>query len=296
MKKMISIKFLMVIFIISLLAGCANTNGAMNDSDELPRVEEDSNTSDDLPKADDVEADKDGEEVSDEVADSEEGVKEPSNQGITVNLIDFDVVDVSTLSEEIMNEIEVLKVNKGYEFWEQEDGSYIILISSGEKTTGGYTIEVEAMEDNEGKTAISVIETEPAKDSMNIMVMSYPYVVVKASGITDNFIIRNQDQEEFTRLSLEDIGMDAPTNDQLGGTMLRFDENPIDYSKPIIGIYKGQMDNHTIEVLVGDMYVPFVADEIDRFLEGIDVEDTIEITVSISPSDQVIVENIEKVK
>lgn len=117
--------------------------------------------------------------------------------GITVNPISFEVLDETLLSDQIQKDIESLKLVRGYHYWLQDDGSYIILISSGEKTTGGYGIEITSIEDNEGKTNISVVETSPSADVMVIQVISYPHIVIQVSGITDQFNIINQDQVTF---------------------------------------------------------------------------------------------------
>jgi hypothetical protein len=281
MRKNIFTKIFMAIFVIALMTGCSNKGDNVDNTQDLPKVE-------------DTEKDNG---VSDEIIDgNDEGTnEEPSNQGITVNQINFKVIDSSTLLEELRNEIEILKLQKGYQFWKQDDGSFFILISAGEKNTGGYGIEVESIEDNEGKTIVSVKETEPAEGDMNLQALTYPFVVVKASEITDQFMIRDQDQNEYTLINLDEISVEDPNN-LAGGTRLSADEGGIDYSKPIIGVYKGQMDNNSIEVLVDDTYVAFFAIDITQYLKGIEEGDTIEITAEVSPSDQIVVNNIEKVE
>lgn len=278
MRYNIFIKIFMAIFVIALITGCSNKGENVDQIQDSPKIE-------------DTEKDKD---VSDDVND--EGTnEEPGNQGITVNLIDFEVIDVSTLSEELRNDMEILKLQKGYQFWKQEDGSFLIFISAGEKNTGGYGIEVESIEDNEGKTIILVKETEPAEGDMTIQVITYPFVVVKASGITDQFMIRDQNQYEYTIINLDEISVED-SDDLAGGTMLRVEDGGIDYSQPVTGVYVGQIDNNSIEVLVEDTNLAFFAIDITQYLKGIEEGDKIEITAEISPSDQIIVKNISKVK
>lgn len=258
MKINIIIIGLALILSVSLFTGCKKS-------------------SEDIPKVVDVEQEKDA--------------NDESNQGITVNPIKFEVIDINTLQVQLINEVEILKLNKGYAYWEQENGSYLIFISAGEKNTGGYSVEVKSIEDNEGKTVISIMENVPAADAMVTEAITYPYIIVKTTGITDQFIIRDQNQSEYTLITPQ-VG----NTEDASGTMLRIDENSIDFSQPIAGIYQGQMDNHTIEVLVGDIYMPFTSDNIEKYLEGIEEGDSIEITVSISPSDQWIVEDIVKIQ
>jgi hypothetical protein len=194
----------------------------------------------------------------------------------------------------MLAEIETLKLNRGYYSWLQDDGSYLIFIGAGEKPTGGYTIEVTSIEDNEGKTNITVKEAPPADNVKVMFVTTYPYVVVKAFQITDQFFITDQYQVAYPSLALEENSDVNPDN--ISGTMLAGDENPLDLSGPITGIYQGQIDNHSIEVLVGDLYVVLNADDIGQYLEGLDKDDPVEFTASISPADQLMLESIVEVK
>lgn len=273
MKKNILVKIATVITTMALLVGCS-TSGAFIST---PEVKKDT--------SDTVDSGKDG--VG---AVQEESEPQSVNQGITVNKISFEVIDITTLSEEQISEIELLKAQRGYEFWQQEDGSFLILISAGEKMTGGYGIEVVSIEDNEGRTVIAVKETEPEGD-MNLQAITYPFVVVKTSGITDQFVIQDQNEQEYTRMEAAEIP--ASNTVEEGGlfdTVLRLSE---DFENPVTGIYKGQIDNHSIEVLVGEEYMTFSADDITDLLKGIEIGDKIEITRSISPSDQIMVESIK---
>ncbi len=123
------------------------------------------------------------------------------NKGITVNKINFETIsDSSTLSQEIQNAIENLKTNKGYTFFEH-DGGYILVVFMGEKSSGGYSIDVISVEDNEGRTNVTVKETAPAKGDMVITAMTYPYAVITMKGVTDNFAVTNSDGESFKLLT-----------------------------------------------------------------------------------------------
>ncbi|MXO07222.1 protease complex subunit PrcB family protein [Flavobacterium sp. HBTb2-11-1] len=59
-----------------------------------------------------------------------------------------------------------------------QDYNYVIL-NMGEKNTGGYTIDVEKVEETDKNIIITVKEYSPAKDAMTMQVISYPYTVVK---------------------------------------------------------------------------------------------------------------------
>lgn len=225
------------------------------------------------------------------VTDKNQTNNEEPKQGIAVN---HEVVNINSIDDQLSNDIEQLKQTRGYEYWVQEDGSYLILISAGEKPTGGYEIEVKSVEDNEGQTIINVMEIEPGANDVVTLAITYPFTVIKVSGVTDQFSIYDQKQSEYQRIGLGNI--QEGDSSAAGGTMLNADENPIDFSQPIIGVYQGRIDNNSIEIAVGEMPVALFSYELDQYLEGIEEGDTIEVTVSVSPSDQLIVEEIIKLE
>ena len=58
------------------------------------------------------------------------------------------------------------------------NSNYIIL-NMGEKSTSGYSIGVEKVEETDKNIIITVKENSPAPDAMVMQVISYPYTVVK---------------------------------------------------------------------------------------------------------------------
>ncbi|MCD0465823.1 protease complex subunit PrcB family protein [Flavobacterium sp. ENC] len=58
------------------------------------------------------------------------------------------------------------------------NSNYVIL-NMGEKNTGGYSIGIEKVEETDKNIIITVKEVNPAPDSMNMQVITYPYTVVK---------------------------------------------------------------------------------------------------------------------
>lgn len=67
---------------------------------------------------------------------------------------------------------------KGAEMAEK-DGSYYVIIKMGEKSTGGYSIEVVNVEINDKNANIYVKENNPDPTSTVTQAFTYPYVVVK---------------------------------------------------------------------------------------------------------------------
>jgi hypothetical protein len=114
------------------------------------------------------------------------------NQGITVNKISFEELSEENIPEFLKDKVESSKTQRGY-IYEEKDGYFYIVIFSGEKSTGGYSIKVISIEDNEGKTNIMVEETSPNKGDMVTQAITYPYTAIKVTGITPNINIFNKD-------------------------------------------------------------------------------------------------------
>ncbi|MFZ5351156.1 MAG: protease complex subunit PrcB family protein [Bacillota bacterium] len=171
-------------------------------------------------------------------------------QGITVNDISFKLLDYKSLSSEKLKTIEALKENRGYIYWE-EDNAYIIAIFSGMQGSAGHDIIVRSIQDNEGKTVITVEEKAPSDSAATVI--THPLTVVRAAGITNNFVITNTNGVSFEALMEQQIP-DAQT---------------IKAS----GIYTGRVDTNSIEVKLdnGDIKVFVITDiihEIDSLTEG----------------------------
>lgn len=188
--------------------------------------------------------------------------EENSNNGITTNMIQFEMIGLDALKEEVQIEVNQLKLERGYNYWES-DGGYVLLIGSGLKATGGFAIEVISVEDNEGKTIVSVVETRPDPDAMVTQAIEYPYVLIQFEGTTDDFIIINQDGESF-------------------------DRNQVDMSlqDTIVGLYVGQIDNNSIEVTVEESFMVFRNYIMGELIIGLESGDMVEVTYQLTEDGQ----------
>lgn len=128
------------------------------------------------------------------IKDSQQGSPSGTNQGITVNIIPFEVLrNFPTQGKQPLTE-------RGHQVF-QSNNKYIIVISSGEKKTGGYTIGVTQVEDNEGKTIITVSETSPTQGDMTTQVITYPAVAIKiGNNISPDFVVKDVKGEVFNLL------------------------------------------------------------------------------------------------
>lgn len=123
-------------------------------------------------------------------------------QGITVNKISFQEVGMDSLPPNMNNSINNFKANRGYLVYDY-NGYYYIAVFSGKKNTGGYSIKVLSIEDNEGKTNIVVEEKNPPKGAIVTQVITYPYTVVKATGITPNITVTTTTGETLEKIMKE---------------------------------------------------------------------------------------------
>ncbi len=130
----------------------------------------------------------------------DQAAKVVSTQGITVNTINFSTLNSSELPTDIHEQIESLKKQKGFAFFQTKQGEIILAVFAGEKRTGGYSIEIVKVEDNEGITNVIAKEISPKSTDFVTMAFTYPYTVVKVSGVTTNFKITNAQGDIYLQL------------------------------------------------------------------------------------------------
>ena len=176
--------------------------------------------------------------------------------------IDFDIVYIDELPTEIALEVNALIVDRGYHVW-QSDGAQIVMISSGEKPTGGYGIEVVSLGDYDGEYKILVGEGKPGKDAVVPQVITYPYVIIKFIGDLEVTEVVNEMTEEFALLESKPIELFSAD-----------------------GIYQGQIDNNSIEVKVGDQYLVLRSFDFETLLVGIETGDEVVVEYTTNSDGQ----------
>lgn len=123
------------------------------------------------------------------------------SQGITYNKINFQVVD-SNIPEKIQNMITNLKTNKGFiQYYDESTGYRYIAIMRGQMPTGGYSIVVKSVEDIEGRTNVVIKEIDPAPGTLVPQMVTYPTIIIKAQGITDNVTLQNLSGVKYAELA-----------------------------------------------------------------------------------------------
>ncbi|ERI92657.1 hypothetical protein HMPREF1982_02266 [Clostridiales bacterium oral taxon 876 str. F0540] len=142
-------------------------------------------------------------EINKDTASAKEVPKNENKKGITMNKINFDEVPEGSLPSSLETSVKVLKANRGYIITEH-DGWYYIAVFSGKKSTGGYSIKVLSVEDNEGKTTIVVEEKAPKQQDIVTQAITYPYTVIKLKGIMQNVTIKNTKGETLEKVLKEE--------------------------------------------------------------------------------------------
>jgi len=62
------------------------------------------------------------------------------------------------------------------------NNSNYVILNMGQKNTGGYSIDVEKVEETDSNIIITVKENNPAPDVMLMQVITYPYTVIKVNS------------------------------------------------------------------------------------------------------------------
>jgi hypothetical protein len=139
---------------------------------------------------------------------SSNGVSTAPVQGIVNNKINFEVIEDKAAPKELLAMISKGKENKGFIFTIDDATGYIyIAVLSGTRPTGGYSIQVTGIDDNEGKTNVFVKEIAPSKDVFVTQVITYPYTIVKARGITPNITVKNTQQQSYNNITKDILSL-----------------------------------------------------------------------------------------
>jgi hypothetical protein len=95
----------------------------------------------------------------------------------------YEVLSQEEFSEEIQNQIESIRQQRGYALLQNEANESILYIGAGEKPTGGYTITVQAVQNLDGTTQVFVEETSPASDEAVSQAITYPMTIIKPHNL-----------------------------------------------------------------------------------------------------------------
>lgn len=141
---------------------------------------------------------------------------------------DYELIEEDDLTEKAL--IEWYELNKdkyGSYIYSEDEFEKYLLISAGERPTGGYSLSIVDVSKSDNVITFRVVLDEPSPDEMVTEALTYPNLLIEVSG--------NESFEVDAILEFDDI--------KLGDVQ----KNTIGYEN-IDGIYVGQIDNNFIEI------------------------------------------------
>ena len=105
-----------------------------------------------------------------------------------------------------MSEYNIAIKERGYKVIEK-NGEFYIVISMGEKSTGGYDIKIKKIDIKEKNVSIAVQETEPSGGMDVTMAFTYPCTIIKFKQMPEKINIYNKKTGESYEEITEDIEM-----------------------------------------------------------------------------------------
>lgn len=161
-------------------------------------------------------------------------------------LIQIEPVDPLALSKENQQELESRRTEAGHYLFEEEGTTYLAVFS-GERNTGGYSIEIAEITLQDNKLSVSTVETAPDPDMMVTQALTYPMAVVSLADL-ENI------EQMVIHIELESSGTQADNNHYISPT----DEIPVG---EIITVGKiMQFDGKYIHIISGDLVEVFEYD------------------------------------
>ncbi len=92
--------------------------------------------------------------------------------------MEYKVIDIENSPEEVKNWVEENKLQEAHTVIHTETNTYVV-ITRGQKRTGGYGIEVISVEEMEDKITILVKYIEKDRDGFVIQLITYPYIIIE---------------------------------------------------------------------------------------------------------------------
>jgi hypothetical protein len=196
--------------------------------------------------------------------------------------LEYEIVgDLNLLPEKVRRAVEELKAERGYFVFSEPEfntgDDVFLLISSGEKATGGYRVVLDTLNASKSNLKVNVEETEPKERNAVIQVLTYPLLVIKLNGTPENYTVQNTENEIFEELVY---------SDENGG------------SKQLerkTGIYSGQIDSNFVEIKIDGQAKAFMLPQgLSGILTGLSSGDKVNLCYYENEYGQLIIEEIAK--
>lgn len=202
-----------------------------------------------------------------------------NNQEIKLGELEFETVNTSNIDNEYLKQwIQENTLKEGLYKSETIDGNVYVLLSSGQKNTGGYSVEVTSVIGNENKILINGKLKSPKEGELVTEAITYPYTLIKL-------------EEDNRQVELGD-----------------FQNNKIEEQSKVaekrLGTYVGQIDSNAIEIDIdGESNAYTLSENIkgyfnidDSSYKGIKEKDEVEIIYYANEeTGQLMITDIKKV-
>lgn len=200
------------------------------------------------------------------------GCNNPTTSNQIEGLELVEVENISTLTEEIQTQTNEIAKERGY-YLLHNGNDALLVISLGQKPTAGFDIINQKVIIEDGKTTITFEEIEPKEVAAEVI--TYPFKVYKLNGNIDDeakLVVKNHAGELFNLINLTK-------------------EDNLSYEE---GRYVGQIDGHSIEIIVDNQPKAFEIGEIDQLFSSLNLSDgqPIEIAYEKNENDQLILKDI----
>jgi len=144
---------------------------------------------------------------------------------------DYEIIEENDLEEVAKEWYEENKEDYGFYTHAVSEQEKYLLVSAGEKTTGGYSLEIEGVNELSQMITFNVNLNEPSPDDMVTQALTYP-----------NLLVRITANESFEVDAI--LNFDADQSNELENEQMKYEK--------VEGIYVGQIDNNFIEVDLSD--------------------------------------------
>lgn len=155
------------------------------------------------------------------VVEEDVGLTEPTE-------FDYEIIEEDALEEEAAKEwYDENKENYGFYTHTINEQEKYLLVSAGERRTGGYSLEIEGVNELSQMITFNINLNEPSDDDMVTQALTYPNLLVKITA-----------DESFEVDAI--LNFDAEQSNESENEEMRYEN--------IEGVYVGQIDNNFIEV------------------------------------------------
>lgn len=141
---------------------------------------------------------------------------------------DYEIIEEDALEEETAKEwYDENKESYGFYTHAISDQEKYLLVSAGEKSTGGYSLEIDGVNEVSQMITFNINLNEPSEDDMVTQALTYPNLLVKITA-----------DESFEVDAI--LNFDTEQSNVLENEKMKYES--------VEGIYVGQIDNNFIEV------------------------------------------------